>query len=147
MRVDLKAFNHALNRLSWVVKKFFCVVFKKKIAKLNLKFLLNFQAATTADTTNWPSLSEQPLVTSPPASVSNAPASNSKMSKSDSVTSSDAVVNGSKSGNDSGQEPEGSKENKKNSSNSEANVEKTASTASAAAAAAAAEKKKKKGKF
>merc|ERR1740129_754190 len=68
------------------------------------------------------------------------------MSKSDSVTSSDAVVNGSKSGNDSGQEPEGSKENKKNSSNSEANVEKTASTASAAAAAAAAEKKKKKDK-
>ena len=114
---------------------------------LNLNFLLTFQAATTADTTNWPSLSEQPLVTSPPASVSNAPASNSKMSKSDSVTSSDAVVNGSKSGNDSGQEPEGSKENKKNSSNSEANVEKTASTASAAAAAAAAEKKKKKGKF
>jgi la-related protein 1 len=101
------------------------------------------QAATTADTTNWPSLSEQPLVTSPPASVSNAPASNSKMSKSDSVTSSDAVVNGSKSGNDSGQEPEGSKENKKNSSNSEAAVEKTASTASAAAAA---EKKKKKDK-
>lgn len=103
------------------------------------------QAATTADTTDWPSLSEQPLVTSPPASVSNAPASNSKMSKSDSVTSSDAVVNGSKSGNDSEQEPEGSKENKKNSSNSEANVEKTASTASSAAAAAA-EKKKKKDK-
>jgi len=104
------------------------------------------QEATTADTTNWPSLNEQPLVTSPPASVSNAPASNSKMSKSDSVTSSDAVVNGSKSGNDSGQEPEGSKENKKNSSNSEANVEKTASTSSAAAEAAA-EKKKKKGKI
>merc|ERR1739846_113023 len=87
------------------------------------EFFSLMSAATTADTTNWPSLSEQPLVTSPPASVSNAPASNSKMSKSDSVTSSDAVVNGSKSGNDSGQEPEGSKENKKNSSNSEANVE------------------------
>ena len=67
---------------------------------------------TNADSTNWPSLSEAPpaVATSPPPGTLKP-----KISKSDSVTSSD--VNGSKSGNDSSHEQPNVKENIKNKNN------------------------------